>query len=385
MIIADWGGLVNGIMQGTYKVPNAEQYYMEKTFIVKDGFHTNPLAGYITTLMAYCAITGESPIGQPYDFCFDKTVHEKFDMLDYINDYYVNGNTNFLDVFQSKNDMSGIQTLVDQYLKTKPYLTSEAPKTDTVMLTQRPSDKLISVLFRNSKVTGNGWMTYKLDASKTFSGIRGDKDAIASPLINSATLTDAQKADIADIGYGVSVIGISHLDETKSGAYGTSTDAGVTNSVWNLVNGHWGSTIMAAMYFDRDTYNINGEKDDSSRYTALITLNFGEVKKFSAMGYSSGDLKGFPQAHDVYVSDDGVNWTKVDTACYDSRYTAPESVDTENGRDPWRNNKATVEVLFDMGGVSGKYIRIGVIRGGDMDNDLGLFQINTREIMVYGE
>jgi hypothetical protein len=68
-------------------------------------------------------------------------------------------------------------------------------------------------------------MTYKKDASKTFSGIRGDKDKVASPLISSATLTEAQKLDIADIGYGVSVIGISHIDDTKSGAFGRSVGA----------------------------------------------------------------------------------------------------------------------------------------------------------------
>ena len=122
VIIADWGGLVNGIIDGIYKVPGATQKYSAKTFIVKDGYHPNPLAGYITTLMAYCAITGESPIGQPYDFCTDKTINVKFDMVDYISDYYVNGNTNFLDVFQSESDMLGIQQLIAQYLKNKPYL-----------------------------------------------------------------------------------------------------------------------------------------------------------------------------------------------------------------------------------------------------------------------
>ena len=385
VIMADWGGLVNGIIEGKYTV-GGEQTFSQKTFIVKDGFHPSPLAGYITTLMAYCAITGESALGQAYKFCYDKTIHEKFDMEDYISDYYVNGNTNFLDVMKSDSDMVGIQRLVDEYLATKPYLTNEAPKVSTVMLTERPTDKLISVVYRDSAVTGDGWMTYKKDSSKTFSGIRGDKDKIASPLITAGTLTDEQKLDIADIGYGVSVIGISHIDDTKSGAYGTSTAAGTTNAVWNLVNGHWGSTIMAAMYFDADTYNINGEKDNGSSYTALITLNFGEIKKFTAIGYSSGNLKGFPQAHDVYVSDDGVNWTKVESACYNSRNIAPESVDSTNNPDPWRSNTGAVEVVFDMGGVTGKYIRIGVVSGADVAaNDLGLERINTREIMVYGE
>ena len=44
------------------------------------------------------------------------------------------------------------------------------------------------------------------------------------------------------------------------------------------------------------------------------------------------------------------------------------------------NWKTTIgPVVFDMGGVSGKYIRIGIIKGGDVDsNKTGLEEINTR-------
>ncbi|MBR5798028.1 MAG: discoidin domain-containing protein [Clostridia bacterium] len=176
------------------------------------------------------------------------------------------------------------------------------------------------------------------------------------------------------------------MDGSKKGTVGTATDAGITNSVKNLVNGHWGSSYMAAIFFDKDTYNEKGEKDASAPYTALITLNFGDVKTFDAIGYTSGSLQGFAQAQDVFVSDDGVNWTKVSTACYDVRSTPLSSLDTSTTKDPWSNNTPTVEVLFDMGGVSGKYIRIGIIRGGDVSsNTTGLHEINTREIMVYGK
>ena len=143
---------------------------------------------------------------------------------------------------------------------------------------------------------------------------------------------------------------------------------------------------MAAMYFDKDTYNINGEKDANSHYTGLITLNFGSKMKFDAIGYMSGSLKGFAQAQDVYVSDDGINWTKVESACYDAKLTSLKSVNTAGNPDPWNNNKATVEVLFSMSGYSGKYIRIGIYRGGEVtDNTTGLEEINTREIVVFGE
>lgn len=262
------------------------------------------------------------------------------------------------------------------------------PETDAEMLTSKPTSKLISVIYRDNTQVGNGWMTFKKDPTKTFSGIRGDLDKIASDYAatSAAKLNDTQKADLANIGYGVSIIGISHMDSTKAGAYNTSTTAGTTHSVKNLVNGHWGKSYMAAIFFDKDTYNVKGEKDASAPYTGLITLNFGAVKTFDAIGYTSGSLQGFAQAQDVFVSDDGVNWTKVPSACYDVAATPLTSLDTSSTLDPWNNNKPTVEVLFNMGGVSGKYIRIGIIRGGIIEsNSTGLQEINTREIMVYGK
>lgn len=254
----------------------------------------------------------------------------------------------------------------------------------TVMLTSQPKSGIISVLKREDKTTGNGWMTDKT-GSGTFSGIRGDKDAVASAEYSDSALTDAQKADIADKGYGVSVIGIEYMDSSKKGTSFESA-AGKMTSVGNLVNGHWGTSYMAAMFFDKATYNIGGVKEEDAPYTGLITLNFGEKKTFEAIGWLSGSLDGFAKAAEAFVSDDGENWTKVPSACYDASKTELASLDTSACPDPWNKNKATVEVLFSMGGVSGKYVRIGIIRGGSISSNLtGLQEINTREIVVFGE
>ena len=123
VIIADWGGLVYRIMHGIYSVPGGSQTYGKNTFIVKDGFHPNMLAGYITTLMAYCAVTGESAVGQPYGFCNDVRVNAKFSFANYVKSYYTAEiTTNFPDVFESEGDMRGIQKLVNKYLAEKTYL-----------------------------------------------------------------------------------------------------------------------------------------------------------------------------------------------------------------------------------------------------------------------
>ena len=258
--------------------------------------------------------------------------------------------------------------------------------TKTENLAIAPTSSIISYVTRDFIEIGNGWRLLKSDATKTFSGIRGDKDQIAATAYGTQDLTDAQKADIADIGYGVSVIGMRSVRADKKGT---------TTAVENLVNGHWGSSYMAAMCFDDKLYDINGNVTTGDGYTGLITLNFGAIHTFDAVGYFSGSLEGFPQVQEVFVSDDGVNWTKVESACYDAIAMAgegkkPVSVSGKPA-DPWNGNTASVQCLFSMGGVSGKYIRFGIRIGGDVDN-ISIEQlpaqkmqsINTREIVVYG-
>ena len=231
-------------------------------------------------------------------------------------------------------------------------------------LTSIPASGLISVLQGGTYPSG-----------KTFSGILGTKNAIASLEYSIKGLTDAQKADIADIGYGVSVIGIEKMD---------SSSKGYTTAVENLVNGHWGSSFMACFEFDDKKYNINGVADENALYTGLITLNFGSKHKFDAFGFSSGSLEGFPGVAEVFVSDDGVNWTRVPSACWDNvTGTKLVNAGTTPG-DPWNSNTSKVTCLFDMEGVSGQYIRIGIVVGrNDAENKYNT--INTREILVYGE
>lgn len=231
-------------------------------------------------------------------------------------------------------------------------------------LTAFPKSQIISVLKGGTYPNG-----------KSFSGILGTKNAIASTEYSTTGLADAQKADIADIGYGVSVIGIEKMD---------SSAKGYTTAIENLVNGHWGSSFMANFIFDDKTYNINGAVDEDSEYTCLITLNFGSKYKFDAFGFASGSLEGFPGVAEVFVSDDGINWTRVPSACWNQvNGTALVNCGTSPA-DPWASNTAKVTCLFDMEGVTGQYIRVGVVVGRN-DEEKMYNTINTREILVYGE
>jgi len=116
--ICNWGGMLHDISQGKTAVPGATQTYSRSSFVVsKDNHHENLLAGYITTLMVYCAITGESAVGQPYAFCDDSNRSPLFDFEAFKEKNYPNGGvSNFIEIFRSEADMKGLQQLVDQYL-----------------------------------------------------------------------------------------------------------------------------------------------------------------------------------------------------------------------------------------------------------------------------
>lgn len=226
-----------------------------------------------------------------------------------------------------------------------------------VNLTSMPASSLVSVLTGTQYTNG-------------CTGILGTKGQVCSAEYSTTSLTDAQKADIADIGYGLSMIGIESMN--------TST------ALANLVNGHWGSGLMCNLTFDDNKYDIDGKVNADGKYTALITLNFGSRHSFDAIGFFSGNLEGFPGAAEVYVSDDGVNWTVVPTACWDqingedlvSCGTSPEDPYTGSGT-------AKTSCFFGMNGATGQYIRVGVAVGRNDSTDK-YNTINTRELAVYG-
>lgn len=119
--VVNWGAMVDDIFNKRIEVPGATQQYFENSFVVSraetDGHHQNMLAGYLTSLMTYCAITGDSAVGQPYAFVDDSTIHPNFDLEAYkAKQYTYDTYTNFIDIFRSTADMNGLQQLTDQYL-----------------------------------------------------------------------------------------------------------------------------------------------------------------------------------------------------------------------------------------------------------------------------
>jgi len=122
VIVANWGGIVKGLIDGEFAVPGGTQTYTASSFVVKDGFHPNPLAGYITCATAYCSVTGESAAALPYTLWGNGGLEARFDFDRYCGKYYERPeDTNFRAVFASPADMRGIGQLIDWYLAEKPY------------------------------------------------------------------------------------------------------------------------------------------------------------------------------------------------------------------------------------------------------------------------
>ena len=127
--VVDWGALVWDLITGAAVVPNTKEGYNRNTFIISksesDGYHPNMLTGYITTLMTYCALTGDSAVGQPYKFCGDAKINLAFDFEKFKSSFYTYGDssTNFDTVLKSAENIRGIQELVDKYLAEKRFLT----------------------------------------------------------------------------------------------------------------------------------------------------------------------------------------------------------------------------------------------------------------------
>jgi hypothetical protein len=123
VMIVVWGQLVDDVIDGRVSVPGATVNHKKNSYIKNDGdtYHPNPLAGYITAQMAYCAVTGKSAVGQMPDLysIADSTKYGKkaVGIAAYISTHYKSSSdTNFKAILKSKADIEGLQTLMDKYL-----------------------------------------------------------------------------------------------------------------------------------------------------------------------------------------------------------------------------------------------------------------------------
>ena len=294
--------------------------------------HPSATGSYLVALCHYATLFGRSPIGVEYT-------------------YGIDADTALILQTAAHNAVFGESIVTDEY---------------------KTSSEGIHV----AKAENN---LYEIPEGSTIisAGITGDSGVHTSTITveKDGTLTDEEKAEMSNIANGVSIIGNKNM---------VTSLTRISDGSWNNV-----ASNRLSFNFDGNNYDISGDMDMHEPYKALITYNFGGIVNITAIGYMSGNMDGFAQAQDVYISNDGVTWVGVKSASYDAVLLGKEngslhSLNTlptdENG------NKPGVCVVFDMnsaeGGVWAKYVRFGIKEGIVLSSKT--YDINTLELAVWG-
>ena len=328
----------------------------EMNFHHTDKAHPGPLGSFVIASTIFATIFGEDPTNVDFDGYTD---HDTAILLKTaaanraLNEFVVP------DTYKTTSEGVGV-----------PYTDYGINNSETVVLDKVPTAPVISV--------EQDGITYPSGLS--YSGIRGSKGLVASTEYDATALTDVQKADIADTGYGISVIGIEKMYQ--------STSYDWTTSIANAIDGDWSdSRSIARMHFGDTRYDIDGNAAKDGKYQALITLNFGARNRFDAIGFFSNAIYRVPGICEVFVSDDAKTWTRVPSACWNG-ITGVTLTDLGGTTlDLATGKAATSGAIFSMNNAEGQYIRIGVIRGTFTISNI--YQddqmINPRELIVYGQ
>ncbi len=200
----------------------------------------------------------------------------------------------------------------------------------------------------------------------------------------SGVLDEAGIADNAKTSYGVSIIGVSKLDRPISA---------ISDAVWTQGGQKLDGVAVGAGGWLLDTYfyNCNGEtkkdtnvnSEEGYIYSSMVTYNFGATKRVDYMIFAQNGKNVFtnpPTSADIYVSNDGVNWTLY--SYYDFAEMRSEKLLVENlvydyfpeaylGKDRYggvsnyqvEGKDDAFAMAFNMEGVEAQYIRLAFMGG----------------------
>ena len=221
-------------------------------------------------------------------------------------------------------------------------------------------------------------------------------------LSDNPDFTEAQRMDIGNhFKYGISLIGTSRLGRPVTAAndgYWTIGNTGSDVVSGKKANGAFATTL------DNYLYNVNGDRveipaadattpaPEGYVYRLMLTFNFGKIANLESFGYVNTWADGMLHDADIYVSDNGQDWTLVG---YYSRTLNEKKFDVINayglGNDKTGKNFKELKdngqpdgtlVLFDLPeNTSGQFLRIAATKAVDNNpnNENGL-----REVMVFG-
>lgn len=216
----------------------------------------------------------------------------------------------------------------------------------------------------------------------------------------SDELSEADLADLADIRYGISLIGVRKSLQRPVGAASDGVWSNYNKGGIVLQNGNWSNGTITWMTPEDTYYNVKGEIGASdSIYVSLLTYNFGKVMNLEAFGYFTNNINAFPRAADIYVSNNGVEWSIVGK--YDgnqmrvdgSEFVSAAATSPEDSL----GGTTSTNPLWSLEGTSAQYLRIAIVKGSgaltsaNPDNTYDGWSTKTssvsiaaREIVVFG-
>ena len=288
-----------------------------------DFTHPSLIGSYLVALCHYATLFGRSPIGVEYTLDLDNE-------------------TALILQTAAHNAVFGESIVPESY------------RTNSEGITAHPSTNSLTSIPEGSEIISVG--------------IQGSSGTVAYNYTSNEVITDPEVlANLANIDNGVSIIGVSKM----------------ITSLTRLVDGIWSGTTRFTCVFDENKYFVNGKVDNDEPYDALITYNFGEVVNITAIGYFSGTTGGYAQAQDVYISNNGLDWTSI-SAGYDMTLGGEwVTFDKENIPTDSKGKASDTFVLYSAGeeGVYAQYVRIG-IRVGSTN---ATYDMNTFELVIYGK
>lgn len=311
---------------GGIGVYNIYKNYPSIEVYAEDHNHPSALGTYVSALCHFATLTGRSPIGVPYTFGLDPATARIVQTA-------------------AHDAVFNPLRIPDKYKTTSE---GKGEGATSVFLTEIPAGSTLI----SSGITGTNGKTHSTESG--------------------AALTAAQKKDIADIKYGLSVIGISSAP----------------NGIGVINDGKWknASDYRASANFIGDTHFIDGTVNDIEQFKCLVTFNFGKQVNATAIAFFANTTAGMPQSIEIFTSNDGVSWSIVPGAYYDtsSGSVITTAVGVPSGSDGNTTGAmAIVDLKSASVGITAQYIRIGIIDGVTASNKT--YDLNVQEIAVYGK
>lgn len=220
------------------------------------------------------------------------------------------------------------------------------------------------------------------------------------------SLSEYDKWDIGRyLTYGLSMTGIHALKRPLRSAIDDVWSSGNSELFYDSESLANGAKPYGAIEFmvGNERYNVKGETGKSdSIYECFMTFNFGRIASIHSFGFVGGGYGNQFAAYDVYVSNDGENWTCVGYVDQlrrkvheDANYSYINA--SALGEDLLYSTYSNGQIyLFDLNRVEGQFLRLCVTvanrRTADDPYDYNsharkyeeFTSVSWREMLVYG-